>query len=323
MKTINRPPFKNKKLNSAIFNAILVVLLLQTSLIAIAPFRNLVYVTVERVWRSSWLHGKRGLPRQFATNMMFSPTIPVWVEVEPNMAMFLDPNEFVQTNLMFRGTWEPETWDSMSNYLEKGGGFVDVGAHVGYYSLKAAKIVGSQGRVLAIEPNPDILPVLRKNIAANYDNIITIVPVACSDSDTTLEFFSAYRANSGGSSLSRANAEHYGTTKATYHVPARRLDAIIQENNILRVDIVKIDVEGAELTVLKGAQETLDRYHPVVYMELNEHLLNNMGTTVAEIIRWLQDRGYTAMKSISDEWNNTEFVYTNHCATTENIHITK
>lgn len=310
LKSLNRPLFKNKTLNLAIFTFLLVVFLLQASLLVINPFRNLVYVTAERIWQSSWLHGSRGLPWQFASNIMFSPTIPVWVEVEPGIAMFLDPNDLVQATIMTRGRYEPITLDSISRYLKKGGVFVDVGAHIGYHSLKAAQIVGSQGRVLAIEPNPETLPVLRKNITANYGDIVTVVPVACSDSETTLEFFSASQTNSGASSISRANAEHFGNTRASYRVQARRLDAIIQENNILQVDVVKIDVEGAELLVLKGAQQTLDRFHPVICIELMENQLNNMGTTISEIIEWLQLRGYTEKKSIRSENYNTEFVYT-------------
>jgi adenylosuccinate lyase len=83
---------------------------------------------------------------------------------------------------------------------------------------------------------------------------------------------------------------------------------------VLRVDVLKIDVEGAEFLVLKGAQGTLDRFHPVVIMELEETLLRSMGTNIAAVTGWLRDRGYTALQSISSENNNTEFVYTGHPA---------
>jgi FkbM family methyltransferase len=307
---LDRPLFKNKKVNSAVFIALLVVLLIGLCLMAIAPFRNLSYVIAEQVWSSSWLHGSRGLPWQIARRRIFFPTIPVWVEVEPRMAMLLDPNDLVQSYIMAYGAWEPETWNAMSKHLGSGGVFVDVGAHIGYYTLKAAQVVGSQGRVLAIEPNPDTLPILRENVAANHDAMVTVEPVACSDSDTTLELFSAAGANSGESSLSRKNAEQAGALKASYHVPARRLDAIIQACGVLRLDLLKIDVEGAELLVLKGAQETLDRFHPVVTMELEESQLISMGTTVAAVTEWLRDRGYTVLTSIGRENHNTEFVYT-------------
>jgi FkbM family methyltransferase len=314
---LDRPLFKNKKINSTIFVTMLVVLIIMAvvllivlSLMASAPFRNQSYVTAERVWHYSWLHGSRGLPWQIACRRIFHPTIPVWVEVEPRMAMLLDPNDLVQSNIMGSGAWEPETWGLISKHLGSGRVFVDVGAHVGYYSLKAAKVVGPQGRVLAIEPNPDTLSVLRENVAANHYSMVTVEPVACSDSDTTLELFSAADKNSGASSLSRTNAEHFGAARASYRVPARRLDAIIQESGVLGVDVLKIDVEGAELLVLKGAQETIDRFHPVMIMELEETQLINMGTTIAAVTGWLRDRGYTTSQSISRENHNTKFVYT-------------
>lgn len=195
--------------------------------------------------------------------------------------------------------------------IGRGGVFVDVGAHVGYYSLKAANVVGPSGHVLAIEPNPDTLPTLRANIQANGDNMIAVEPVACSDSEGMLTLFAAPRENTGASSLSKANASHAGIATKSFQVRSRPLDALVDENQLTRVDVIKIDVEGAELLVLKGAQRTLDRYHPVIIMELEAEQLKSMGTSSAEVIQFLRSHGYTLRHSFGGaEDNNSEFAFT-------------
>ena len=78
----------------------------------------------------------------------------------------------------------------------------------------------------------------------------------------------------------------------TYHVPARPLDSILKESGVNRVDVIKIDVEGAELLVLKGAQETLARYHPTLLIEIVDRQLRQMGTSAAEVTQFLTARGY-------------------------------
>ena len=75
------------------------------------------------------------------------------------------------------------------------------------------------------------------------------------------------------------------------------------------MDVIKIDVEGAELLVLKGASETLDRYHPVVEVELIDKQLANMATSSAEVIGFLRTHGY-AVRHIYGEFHNTEFAFT-------------
>ena len=81
--------------------------------------------------------------------------------------------------------------------------------------------------------------------------------------------------------MSGANAGRTGPVSAEYRVRARPLDAIVLDDGVQRVDVIKIDVEGAETLVLRGARWTLDRFHPVVIVELIEKRLQAMGTSLA------------------------------------------
>ena len=237
---------------------------------------------------------------------VFEPFVPVWVQIEPGVTMWLDPYDFVSRVILGTGEWEPQTWHAMEPHVPVGGTFVDVGAHIGWYSLKAAKAVGPKGRVIAVEPNHETLLRLRDNIrASGASAVIVVAPVACSDSETTLNFYAAPRANTGESSLSLASASEEGPVAASYQVRARRLDDIVREVGVTRVDAVKIDVEGAEFLVLKGAVETLDRYRPVVSVEVLDQGLKSMGSSVAEVMAFMRSHGY-APKQLTE--SNMEFV---------------
>ena len=231
--------------------------------------------------------------------------VPVWHQVEPGLEMFLDPDDAIAREIMETGAWDPETWAIVSEHLPEGGTFIDVGAHIGYYSLKAARKVGAGGHVVAIEPNPLTLQQLRSNVQRNRAFMVAIEPVACSDSEAVLEFFGADHSNTGASSLSRENASVWGPP-ASYRVRARPLDAVVREMNLLRVDVVKIDVEGAEMKVLQGANETLSRFHPALVIEIMDPLLAAMGTSAAQVTQFLTSRGYRFRRTAED---NREWVY--------------
>ena len=154
-------------------------------------------------------------------------------------------------------------------------------------------------RVVAIEPNPETLRTLRGNIEASGASVIDVQPVACTESEATLDFFAAPRSNTGESSLSYANASEEGPVTKSYRVRGRPLDAIIKEARVSRVDAIKIDVEGAELLVLKGARDTLAAYHPLLVVEVIDRQLKAMGTSSVELTEFLRLHGYSAIQIIS------------------------
>jgi len=231
---------------------------------------------------------------------LIRPTEPAWVTVEPSVTLLLDPDDYVSREILRTGTWEPESWAAIRPQLTADAVFVDVGAHIGYYSLKAAAVLGPGGRVIAIEPNPPTVLELRDNIAASRATTIHVAPVACADSESTLVLYASPRANTGQTSLSRANAAQSGVIASEYHVRTRPLDAIVADEGVKRVDVIKIDVEGAEMLVLKGSGRTLDRFHPVVMVELIESQLRAMGTSVAEVRAFFAAHSYAPRAEIND-----------------------
>jgi FkbM family methyltransferase len=232
---------------------------------------------------------------------------PVRVLVEPGVSLLLDPADLVARDILIRNVWQPEVWQSISDGLSTGGVFLDVGAHIGYDTLKASVRVGPSGKVISFEPNPNTLKELNANIAASHAANVTVEPIACTDKEQTLTLFdSTSEGNSGGSSLSLANADMEGKgTLPSYTVKGRPIDEVVRELGLTRLDVVKVDVEGAEYLVLRGARETLQRFHPKIVMEMIPSQLANMNTSVEELLALIKELGYGQGKQLEDtdwEW---------------------
>ena len=135
-------------------------------------------------------------------------------------------------------------YDFIRSTLPRAGVFVDIGANAGLYSLWAAAAVGSKGRVLAIEPNPEMIERLRFNIAANdYQGRIEIVPLAIGDEPGESQLW-LDPSNLGGASLDRQDSD------TALSVPVEPLLAVLTARGIDHIDIMKLDIEGYEDTAL-------------------------------------------------------------------------
>lgn len=161
--------------------------------------------------------------------------------------------------------------------LSNGQVFVDIGAYVGYYSIYASKKVGKNGTVIAIEPHPKNFKMLLIN-TRGLNNVIPINTAIWSE-DTTAKLY-----------LGQGMALHslvYASEGGYIKVKALMLDSLIRELNIPRVDVVKIDTEGAELEVLKGARSTL-KFLKSLLIEIhgkNPEEFKKAEKTIAEFLR--------------------------------------
>jgi FkbM family methyltransferase len=219
---------------------------------------------------------------------------PVRVEVEHGVNLLLDPSDVIGEEILITDTWQPQVWQAISDGLSPGAVLLDVGAHIGYDSLKGSVRVGESGKVISFEPNPATLEQLRANIAASHATNVTIEPIACSDKEEMLTLYdSTSEGNSGASSLSLANADQKTQgTLPSYTVKGRPIDNVVRELGLNRVDAIKVDVEGAEYLVLRGARETLQRFHPKLVMEVSPRQLANMNATVEDLVALLTELGY-------------------------------
>jgi FkbM family methyltransferase len=151
---------------------------------------------------------------------------------------------------------------------KKGDVFVDIGSHVGKYSISTAKAVGKEGLVIAVEPHPETFLALKKNAALNHIQNVLFFNIAAWNTSENVRFHV-------GGSASEFSAYETGYEKSI-DVPAKRMDdLLIGDLKLKRVDWIKIDVEKAETQVLEGLNATLQKYKPRFFMEVwPENMVN-------------------------------------------------
>jgi len=154
---------------------------------------------------------------------------------------------------------------------------IDAGASLGVLSL-GFSFIAPRGRIVAIEASPDTYVRLVENIAAAHATNIETINVAVGESAGTLEFFSSpwFSAGSFVKKQTFGASLHQGSTK----VPAERIDDIVEQLALDRLDLVKIDIEGHELPALRGAQETLRRFEPAIVVEMNFFTITSLANTM-------------------------------------------
>jgi FkbM family methyltransferase len=165
---------------------------------------------------------------------------------------------------MLIGTYERHITRQMRRFLAPGDCFVDVGAHVGYMSLIAGRCIGRNGRIVCFEANPKLVQALRRNTAQSASGNVVIHQVAASEKPGSVTFATF----SSCSTVGRVHDASTPDDAELVTVEARPLDALLDEPGFRPPRFVKIDVEGFELQVLRGARAMLSTYRPVVAAEL-------------------------------------------------------
>jgi len=175
--------------------------------------------------------------------------------------------------------------------LRPGMSFVDVGANWGVFTMVAACLVGSTGRVIALEPDPRIFAMLAANVKRNQLEQVHALPVAAADCDSHL-VLAGHNEDAGNWAVSRLVVNPV-PSQLTFHVASRLLDSLLDQEGMETVDLVKIDVEGAEDLVLKGMSTGLSggRYRRVL-LELHPQQLQERGSATGDVIDLLRAQGY-------------------------------
>lgn len=158
--------------------------------------------------------------------------------------------DLIQRHLYFFGTWEPSISAFISATLKPGDGFVDIGANIGHYTLLASNCVGADGTVVAIEAAQWIHTILDRHVALNGRRNVRTVQAAAADARGTIKLYPGKPGNIGKTTTVGDVAPSAGA--AAIDVPALPLSEILSPDEVRRARIIKIDVEGGELQVLRG-----------------------------------------------------------------------
>jgi FkbM family methyltransferase len=188
----------------------------------------------------------------------------------------------IDRSLYYLGVYEIATLDVIRDFLREDSVCIDVGSHNGSMALFAAK-VASRGKVLAFEPVKELFNRIRENVELNHLGNVVPINLALGATQTTRTIYVNFN-NRGMSSLIKNDAESYAHTQK---VRVDTLDNQVKRNKAGRVDIIKIDVEGSELDVLKGARDTITKNKPVLIVE------HDPGTeSTRQVLDYLNELGF-------------------------------
>lgn len=203
---------------------------------------------------------------------------------------YVDSRDWIDWNVLFSGSYEPHIASLFEHLLQPGGTAIDVGANVGMHALTLARIVGSSGTVVAFEPNPAARMRLEQNVALNGFGHVRIDARALGDERvrSTLRVpaaGSAEACNQGMASLVALETPH-----DLVEVDVAPLDAIAGEFRVDRVDVVKIDVQGYEVHVLRGMSSVIERFRPAIIFEYEDWAWKAAGCrfedAISMLVRW-------------------------------------
>jgi FkbM family methyltransferase len=221
-------------------------------------------------------------------------TVPVRL---PFGAWWLARNDHV-SNPLVEKQFETQELSFVQRFLRPGMTVLDIGAHHGLYTLLASKRIGEAGRVVAFEPSQRERRALRRHLALNRCRNVTTQELALSSETAEREFYVVEEWADGCNSL-RQPALDAKTSLARVQVD--RLDAVLGRLKIDHVDFIKLDVEGAELGVLEGGAQLLERRpRPVILAEVQDIRTQPWGYRAKEIINHLSDRGFRWFRLCED-----------------------
>lgn len=221
-----------------------------------------------------------------AFSVRLSPSDVAYVSVDGIDVALDTADQSVSAIIIEDGEWEPQVVQVLRNYLQTGSVFVDIGANVGWHTAVGSSIVGSTGRVYAIEPNPDNARLIAHTVQRNGLTNVELLPFALSERTGYAAFRSAVGSNGG---FTWGKDPSFIDPMVTI-VPTVRFDDL----DIARVDVIKMDVEGAEPMVMRGAVEMIERDHPVIVFEFSCDMTQRVGGVAPrEHLRFFEDHGYT------------------------------
>lgn len=214
----------------------------------------------------------------------------------------LDLTEGIDFSIWLLGTFEPETVRCHQRIVRPGDTVLDIGANVGAHTLLLAQEVGPTGRVVAIEPTDYAVTKLRKNAALNppLNARIHALQLMLGDTDDPRAPLPALYSSWPLKEEAGLHHLHQGRLMSTAGAHARTLDSVVAELGLTRVDCIKLDIDGAECAMLRGARRVLTQLRPTIIMELAPYVLEERGSNLPELVSLLREYGYVLQQAAND-----------------------
>jgi FkbM family methyltransferase len=195
----------------------------------------------------------------FAKNLDGNLPKELLTSTKDGRKFIIDPAPHPYEKVYFLGEYEPEVTEIISKIVKKGDVCLDIGANIGWYTTLLQKLVGESGQVYAFEPVPKTFSLLNRNVELNSGcGNIFVNNIALGETEKEVEIYLFDKLPDGHASLVPGDNNEF----QTFNVRMVTLNSFIEENNIGEIDFIKADIEGAELTMLKGAGKVFEQSRP-------------------------------------------------------------
>ena len=209
-----------------------------------------------------------------------------------NLRLRIYPGNEVFRSIFVRGIYDPNMVVVLDALLPSKGVLIDIGANMGYCSLLMSRTVGEDGKVFAIEPSERDFLRLVDNVNLNKLNNVNVYRLAISDISGEVEISIASEERSSlntlGTEFSNRGIEKIRTEK----VEATTLDRFVEQEEIDKIDVIKMDIEGSEFKALLGAKDSIEMFRPTLILGINKNSLKANGSSTEDIEKILRDFRY-------------------------------
>ncbi len=214
-------------------------------------------------------------------------------DFDGKLRMRLDLSEHMQRRIFWVGYYNREIVALLDRVVRPGMVIADVGANIGEITLVAANRTTSSGQIIAFEPMSRIADQLEENIRENGLSWAVAVRLGVSNRTGEARIYQPSRVDSGepNRGLGTLYPNEVGA-RPSQTIALTTLDSYFEEHPVERLDIIKIDIEGAELACLEGARNTLMRYTPTIIIEIQAETSANAGYKQSDILELLSGLGY-------------------------------
>lgn len=179
--------------------------------------------------------------------------------------------------------------DNLFELCKPGYNIVDVGTNIGWTVLNFGRLSGA-GKIIGFEPDPFNYEVCKKNLSFNNLSNIELLPIGLGDREAEVRLEVRTPGNRGGNRVSP------NSNNNSVPIQIKMLDSIDAVTSLSKVDLIKLDVEGYELHVLRGARGILTQHKPILFIEVDDRNLKDQGDSAAALILFLEQMGYSTIK---------------------------
>lgn len=221
----------------------------------------------------------------------------------------LERLRLIQRAHRYRNRHDPHEIRALIAAIPKGGTALDIGAHKGAYSYWMAKAVGRSGRLVSVEPQPDLVANLADLFAPRHNVCVLHGAVTDHEGSVTLNIPGSVGPSHGASIRTLEGA----ASLRRETVPARTLESIVRDQDLTRLDAIKCDCEGAEREIFEAGRGVLDRFGPAVLVECEQRHAGGDEDPVGELWAVFKGLGYSGVCFCGGERVDIEsFDYATH-----------